>query len=575
LTGGATDTDSNAHLVLQDIQIKDPVSGYVAVKPGQPHTMMGIGTLAIEVNGHYTFTPEPGFSGKVPNMVYRVGDEGGRPIGDSSQNSLSIEVTPRQPNTVSLALATGSDSGSKGDLITNDNTPSLEGHTLIPNSSVDIVENGKVIGTTVSDGNGDYHLNLPGLTDATHTLQAVATDPLSSTQVHSHPLAVVIDTVATISVNPISQDNMLTGSEHTHSFDISGSVLGVEDGQTIEVEIDHHTYQGQVSSGKWSIAVPASVASSLTGGIHQVAVSATDKAGNHTAMHSPLFVVDGSSTPPLPTIQTPHITGGGGVGSHVTGVLIAPPLLQQLHPQVGSGWGILDSHGHIVTHLQGQFGTLVIDPQTGHVDYQYSSAPTAGQKVQGGTHWTGQTTSEQHHDVFQIMYHDTHSSNVDVKVNLDVTYMHGHSGHNQTSTHLVGMSVTPVTPPVQHDEPAPEPEVIEVTLYADDDNTHHDLMAGLSALADDHSSSGSNPYTDIVGLHDAPQTGDSAMPTPEPAPDLDLLLNQADDLAHQHPVDAFIDNNGEEHKADDQHVLDEEPIQHDLPDVMDLPDHHH
>ncbi|MCC4784552.1 VCBS domain-containing protein [Vibrio lentus] len=93
LSGAATDTDSNAHLVLQDIQIKDPVSGYVAVRPGQPHTMAGIGTLAIEANGHYTFTPEAGFTGKVPSMVYRVGDDGGNPIGDSSQNSLSIEVT--------------------------------------------------------------------------------------------------------------------------------------------------------------------------------------------------------------------------------------------------------------------------------------------------------------------------------------------------------------------------------------------------------------------------------------------------------------------------------------------------
>ncbi|PME63162.1 toxin [Vibrio lentus] len=94
LSGAATDTDSNAHLVLQDIQIKDPVSGYVAVRPGQPHTMAGIGTLAIEADGHYTFTPEAGFTGKVPSMVYRVGDDGGNPIGDSSQNSLSIEVTP-------------------------------------------------------------------------------------------------------------------------------------------------------------------------------------------------------------------------------------------------------------------------------------------------------------------------------------------------------------------------------------------------------------------------------------------------------------------------------------------------
>ncbi|MFA0146840.1 VCBS domain-containing protein [Vibrio lentus] len=94
LSGAATDTDSNAHLVLQDIQINDPVSGYVAVRPGQPHTMAGIGTLAIEANGHYTFTPEAGFTGKVPSMVYRVGDDGGNSIGDSSQNSLSIEITP-------------------------------------------------------------------------------------------------------------------------------------------------------------------------------------------------------------------------------------------------------------------------------------------------------------------------------------------------------------------------------------------------------------------------------------------------------------------------------------------------
>ncbi|WP_181359040.1 VCBS domain-containing protein [Vibrio mediterranei] len=91
----ATDSDSNAHLVLQDIQIKDPVSGnYVAVTPGHPHAMAGIGTLAIEANGHYIFTPEAGFTGKVPNMVYRVGDDGGTPVNDSSQNTLSLEVKP-------------------------------------------------------------------------------------------------------------------------------------------------------------------------------------------------------------------------------------------------------------------------------------------------------------------------------------------------------------------------------------------------------------------------------------------------------------------------------------------------
>ncbi|NOI25264.1 VCBS domain-containing protein, partial [Vibrio mediterranei] len=91
----ATDSDSNAHLVLHDIQIQDPVSGnYVAVTPGHPHAIAGIGKLAIEANGHYIFTPEAGFTGKVPSMVYRVGDDGGTPVNDSSQNTLSIEVKP-------------------------------------------------------------------------------------------------------------------------------------------------------------------------------------------------------------------------------------------------------------------------------------------------------------------------------------------------------------------------------------------------------------------------------------------------------------------------------------------------
>ncbi|MFM2587473.1 VCBS domain-containing protein [Vibrio sp. TBV020] len=94
VSGAATDTDSNAHLVLQDIQIKDPSAGYVTVTPGHPHSIAGVGTLAIEANGHYTFTPEAGFTGMVPSMVYRVGDDGGGSRGDSSQNRLTIEVTP-------------------------------------------------------------------------------------------------------------------------------------------------------------------------------------------------------------------------------------------------------------------------------------------------------------------------------------------------------------------------------------------------------------------------------------------------------------------------------------------------
>ncbi|EGU38667.1 VCBS domain-containing protein [Vibrio scophthalmi] len=106
VSGAAIDTDSNAHLVLQDIQIKDPISGYVTVTPGHPHTMNGIGTLAIEANGHYSFTPDPGFTGSVPSMIYRVGDVGGHSVSDSAQNRLTIEITPPAQHTPTVTPQT-------------------------------------------------------------------------------------------------------------------------------------------------------------------------------------------------------------------------------------------------------------------------------------------------------------------------------------------------------------------------------------------------------------------------------------------------------------------------------------
>ncbi|KZZ52402.1 hypothetical protein A3758_10405 [Oleiphilus sp. HI0118] len=95
-SAAATDSDSNAHLVLHDIQIHDTTVGqYVAVTPGNPYTIAGVGTLTIEGNGHYVFDPASGFTGSVPPMTYRVVDTGGSStVGESAQNVLNIEVTP-------------------------------------------------------------------------------------------------------------------------------------------------------------------------------------------------------------------------------------------------------------------------------------------------------------------------------------------------------------------------------------------------------------------------------------------------------------------------------------------------
>ncbi|MCK6263727.1 VCBS domain-containing protein [Vibrio sp. ZSDE26] len=213
LSGAATDTDSNAHLVLQDIQIKDPVSGYVAVRPGQPHTMAGIGTLAIEANGHYTFTPEAGFTGKVPSMVYRVGDDGGNPIGDSSQNSLSIEVTPplqHTPTVTGQTVSTNEDitrtittsefgySDQDGDalqFVTISSIPShglllLNGNAVTANQHISKadLDAGHLTFTPINNENGANYAQFSFTANDGHTNSASATMILDVNAVNDAPI---------------------------------------------------------------------------------------------------------------------------------------------------------------------------------------------------------------------------------------------------------------------------------------------------------------------------------------------------------------------------------------------------
>ncbi|MFA0083836.1 VCBS domain-containing protein, partial [Vibrio breoganii] len=425
--------------------------------------------------------------------------------------------------------------------------------------------------TGAVDAKGHYSIAVPGselIADADQKIEAsiAVTDTAGNSAHATADVAYQVDTqvsVPTITFENAGADNLYSKAEiaRGQANTITATVTPPGDakiGEHLVVNGQDHVLDAHTLQHGIQIEIhPGS----------NVQATMTDEHGNTAGSQG--FA---ASAIPEPIIVRPPS------GSHqVSGTLGVPPLLPSLTPvpTAQSGWRIHLPNGQYVTSHQGQYGTLTIDPKTGHLHYQEQA------QVHTGPHGSASGIG-QHEDKFEVALQGTNQDEVVAHVNIQIlSHGPGHSGKLTVGTEVVDMTITPVVhashpaPPQQSDESHSSPETIEVTLYADDDSTHHDLMAGLSALADDHSATGSNPYTDIVGLHDAPKADDSAMPTPEPAPDLDLLLNQADDLAHQHPVDAFIDNNGEEHKPDDQHVLDEEHIQHDLPDVMDLPDHHH
>ncbi|MFA0254623.1 VCBS domain-containing protein [Vibrio breoganii] len=505
--------------------------------------------------------------------------------GDHNLSAKALapsSVVPATSSLLSVHIDTQVHVGIQTDPITADNVINAQES----NSSIDIT--GSVSGdynagdivtldvngtqhTGAVDAKGHYSIAVPGselIADADQKIEAsiAVTDTAGNSAHATTDVTYQVDTqvsVPTITFENAGADNLYSKAEiaRGQANTITATVTPPGDakiGEHLVINGQDHVLDAHTLQHGVQIEVRPGA---------QVQATMTDEHGNTAGSQG--FA---ASAIPEPIIVRPPS------GSHqVSGTLGVPPLLPSLTPvpTAQSGWRIHLPNGQYVTSHQGQYGTLTIDPKTGHLHYQEQA------QVHTGPHGSASGIG-QHEDKFEVALQGTNQDEVVAHVNIQIlSHGPGHSGKLTVGTEVVDMTITPVVhashpaPPQQSDESHSSPETIEVTLYADDDSTHHDLMAGLSALADDHSATGSNPYTDIVGLHDAPKADDSAMPTPEPAPDLDLLLNQADDLAHQHPVDAFIDNNGEEHKPDDQHVLDEEHIQHDLPDVMDLPDHHH
>ncbi|WP_440878459.1 VCBS domain-containing protein, partial [Vibrio natriegens] len=465
-------------------------------------------------SGHYQVTL-PQLPESTHQLVASAVDPSGSGTGQSSVLDIEIDTTP-PPVSIKLDPITSDDVLNHSELSSVVSVGGSVGSEVSPGSVVTLDIGGSSYDAVV-DTNHRFAVDVPGgvLGANSEIVASVSAEDIAgnkSTVTDTHQYSV--DDSASIDIDLISGDNMLDPTEHHEDLVVSGTVNGVEDGQIVNISLGGQDYQATVVNQQWSTTVDATDISALPGGLNSVVATVVDQAGNSASSTSPLFIPDTTNPVPSMSFLTPPTpTGGGGIGSHISGDLVVPPLLQQLMPtQQGGGWAISDGQGHTMTSLKGQYGTLTIDPDTGHVEYIYSDAPVPGDKTAGGTHWAGQTSSEEHHDLFQIVYHDVHASNVDVKVNLDVTYVHGHSGHNQESTHLVDMTVTsasgvsPAPPASQHDEVGTDIEpVAEFTVLLSDDVTGADYTSQSDSslhksLPADDQTRPVDHYLNMVGL---------------------------------------------------------------------------
>nr|WP_280940100.1 retention module-containing protein [Aeromonas hydrophila] len=320
---------------------------------GTPVTLAGVGTLLVNADGSYQFTPATNYDGPVPAVSYTVTDG-----TDSVQSILTITITPvDEPVELAGLQLEG------GELTLNE--ASLAGGSN-PNAAA-VTQ----IGTfTFSAADGVQSLTLGGVALVTNG-QAVTAFPQTITSPLGNQLI-----VTGINYNPVTGTGSVNysytlGGSETHTQPANDNSLS-ESFSVVLVDTDGDNTSGSLdvvilddvpsvtltsnSEGLDAVSVDESLVSLGGAGTDGVA-SATLSAANVQAQFNPAFGADGA--------------GSIGYSLALTGTNVASGLYA-VDPATANGQGaaiVLNQVGNVITGSAGgvDYFTLTINPSTGEV----------------------------------------------------------------------------------------------------------------------------------------------------------------------------------------------------------------
>jgi hypothetical protein len=261
--------------------------------------------------------------------------------------ALTVTVATGRPGTPMLADA--SDSGAKGDRITNVTTPTLTG-TAAANATVFLMEGGAILGQGTADADGKWSIapTLP-LLHGDHVLHAAIVDP--GTAPHSAApgilvvpqfldgpeVTITIDTVAPASPAVLAlADASDSGAKGDGKTNVATpTVTGTADAHATVTLYDGARALGTAQAdgnGDWSIR-----SASLAKGVHALTAVQSDVAGNVSPAGAPFSVTiearattDTGTTVDGVKVDTRPVTlPGGGSGTSVTVPVVTPGRVEQ------------------------------------------------------------------------------------------------------------------------------------------------------------------------------------------------------------------------------------------------------
>lgn len=305
--GAATDVtlvnDSNSPITGPTNDNSPTLSG--KAEPGSTVTISDggtvIGTVPVDGNGNWTFTPNPPLGDGDHSLTAEVTD----PAGNTSPPSTPIAVvvdTTAPAGATDVTLVNDANQPING--ATNDTTPTLSGKAE-PGSSVIIRDGDTVLATVPVDGTGNWsYTPTTPLAEGPHSLTTEVKDAAGNSSGISTPIAVDVDTIApNVTIDQISVGNKISFNEAAGIITISGTASASEAGRTLVLNVNGEPHNVIVGNdGKWSFDLPAGTLKGINGDIN-ITATLTDAAGNTGTTTDTLHVAADPALQPSLTVN--------------------------------------------------------------------------------------------------------------------------------------------------------------------------------------------------------------------------------------------------------------------------------
>ncbi|WP_235502131.1 Ig-like domain-containing protein, partial [Trabulsiella odontotermitis] len=328
-----------------------------------------IGTATVGSNGSWSFTPGTALNDGNHNFTVTVTDVVGRVSPATGGHNIIVDTT--MPSAASDLLITDDVGAYQGPVntgdTTDDNLPTLSGKAE-PGSTVNILDNGTVIGTAVVDNTGNWSFTpSTPLANGPHDITTTVTDTAGNTgpegshvtfDVDVDPgqaaIVAVKDDVGSITTN-VTQNGVTddTRPEITGTAK-AGSIVTITDGSNVLGS----TTAG--SDGSWSFTPTGD----LGKGDHTFTASAKEPAGNTSTSNSWTITID-IDAPVKPSIDSAMDDVGSNQGALANhGLTDDPTPTLSGKAEAGSIVKIYDQSGLLGSVTARDDGTWSYTPTT-------------------------------------------------------------------------------------------------------------------------------------------------------------------------------------------------------------------